>query len=376
MSKNIKTLLVGDAMIKDDKFVMNWEKYMQEYGNDYIAGMYEADFPSLQKKRLVVEHEGPEQEPACDFFKENGKDAEMALALFAPFNKEALSYMPNLKIAGVCRDGTQNVNIEECTKRGILVFNVRGRNAHAVSDFTVGMMLAEARNIGRAHAALKSGDFRKNFSNAGMVPDFQDRTVGLVGFGYIGSLVARKLSGFQVKVLVYDPFVDKALIESYPGCQKVDDIMDVMKNSDFISIHTKATEKTKNLVGEKEIAAMKPSAYLINTARATIVDQHALYNALKEKRIAGAALDVFMAEGTGFFDKETQEGRDSMMFCELDNVTITTHIAGSTDDVFTNSPGLLMNDIKKLLKGEQASFIKNPEVLENPEFKAWLESKK
>ena len=129
----------------------------------------------------------------------------MLAGLFVPISSKVFDAMPKLRIAGVSRAGVENVNVAEATKRGIVVFNIEGRNAEAVSDFAVGMMLAECRNIARAHFAIKSGQWRKTFSNSDWVPELKGKKVGIIGFGYIGRLVAQKLSGFGVIRLVYDP---------------------------------------------------------------------------------------------------------------------------------------------------------------------------
>ncbi|NCB67207.1 MAG: 3-phosphoglycerate dehydrogenase, partial [Bacilli bacterium] len=171
---------------------------------------------------------------------------------------------------------------------------------------------------------------------------------------------ARKLSGFNVKILVHDPFVADEDVKAL-GATPVDKET-LFRESDFISMHARLTEETKNYIGKKEFSLMKESAYFINTARAGLVDQAALAEVLGEKKIAGAALDVF-----------TNEPIDpASPFLALDNVTLTTHIAGTTADALNNSPGLLMEDISRLLRGEKARFIKNPEVLNDDRFATWL----
>jgi D-3-phosphoglycerate dehydrogenase len=268
--------------------------------------------------------------------------------------------MPKLRIAGVSRAGVENVNVAEATKRGIVVFNIEGRNAEAVSDFAVGMMLAECRNIARAHFAIKSGQWRKTFSNSDWVPELKGKKVGIIGFGYIGRLVAQKLSGFGAIRLVYDPFVNAEDVRA-AGCVPVDK-ESLFKECDFVTLHARMSEATKNMVGAKELALMKPTAYVVNTARAGMIDANALAAALKEKRIAGAGLDVFPDEPL----------KPDSPFLTLDNVTLTTHIAGTTREALSRSPEILMEDIALLLAGKKPRFVVNKEVLERPEFKTWL----
>jgi len=223
-------------------------------------------------------------------------------------------------------------------------------------------MLAECRNIARAHYAIKKGDWRKTFSNNDNIPEMGGKTVGLVGFGFIGSLVAKKLSGFDVKVLVYDPYADPARIRA-AGCVPAG-LEELFKTSDFISLHARLTDENKKMVNKDLISLMKPTACLINTSRAGLVDQEALAAALGDKKIQGAGLDVFTTEPVP---------ADSP-FLALDNVTLTSHLAGTTSDALTNSPFLLMEDIAKFLSGEEARYIVNKEVLDRPDFKEWLKS--
>lgn len=361
MGKKIKAVLLGDAMIPGKGFGEAWKKILGEYGDDIVVGNWEANWEKLQYRRLEVEKRGPEIEVVPDQVIESGKDAELLAGLFVPVSSKVLEAMPDLKIVGVSRAGLENVNVAEATKRGVLVFNVQGRNAHAVSDFAVGMLLSECRNIARAHYAIKNGTWRKTFVNSETVPELKGRNVGIIGFGYIGRLVAQKLSGFNMNRLVFDPYASEEDIAE-AGCKKAD-LETLLKESDFVTLHARLTEANKNMIGEKEIALMKPTAYLINTSRAGLIDQKALAAALKEKKISGAALDVFTTEPI----PEDSE------FLQLDNVTLTTHIAGTTADALGNSPSLLMEDINKFLKNNKPRFIVNPEVLENENFKQWLE---
>ena len=198
--------------------------------------------------------------------------------------------------------------------------------------------------------------------NSDSIPELHGKTIGLVGFGHIGRLVAKKLSGFEVDIVVYDPYTPAEAIEAL-GAKKVE-LEDLLRNSDFISVHARLTAENKKMIGEKEIALMKPTAYFINTGRAGLIDQDALAAALEQKRIMGAALDVFTTEPIP---------ADSP-FMTLDNVTLTTHIAGTTTDALTNSPYLLLEDVAKFLNLGDARFIVNRAVLEDEGFKAWVAS--
>jgi len=285
----------------------------------------------------------------------------MLLVLFCPVSREAIDTLPNLKLIGASRAGLENIDVKYATKKGIIVQNIKGRNAQAVSDFTIGLILGEVRNIARSYYAVKNGIWRKNFINSDTIPELQGRTIGLVGFGYIGQLVAQKLSGFQVNIIVFDPYVSDEVLQKYHA-KKVT-IENLLKNADFISLHARMSKKTKHMIGERELSLMKNTAYLVNTARADLIKEDALYHVLKEKKIAGAALDVFWQEPIG----------KNSRWLELDNVTLTTHIAGTTKEALTKSPYLLVEDISKLLENRKPKFIVNPEVLKRAETRKWLE---
>lgn len=331
-----------------------------DFGEDIYAGDWEVDWVKLQHRRLEVEKNGPEMEPCEPLVLQYGSDAQILMGLFIAVSSKVMDAMPKLRIVGVSRAGTENVNVAEATKRGILVFNVMGRNAHAVSDFAIGMMLAEARNIARAHYAIKSGQWRKTFVNNGYIPELHGKTIGLVGFGYIGHLVAKKLSGFDVNLLVYDPYAKKEDVEASGG--RLVALETLFQQADFVSLHARLTDQNKGMIDAQLLSQMKPTAYFINTSRAGLVDQGALAQALRNHKIMGAAIDVFPTEPI--------EANNPLL--ELDNVTLTTHIAGTTADALGNSPFLLAADIAGFLAGKGGKFIVNPEVLADVRLQQWL----
>jgi len=360
----MKAFLAGDPMIPSKLFKGAYDKYLSDYFPSMEMGEWETDYPTLQKRRLKVEQDGPEVEVVPDVIKESGADASVLTGLFVPISTQLLDAMPNLRMIGLARAGKENINLEEATKRGILAFNVMGRNAEAVSDFSVGMMLAESRNMARAHYSIMQGGWQKEFSNNDFVPQFKGKKMGIAGFGHIGQLVAQKLSGWDVEILVYDAFADPKTIEA-KGYTPVDKAT-LFKESDFLSVNLRLVDATKGWVDKEHLDLMKSTAYIVNTGRSGLIDLDALYDALKNKRIAGAGLDVF--------DEEPLP--ENSAWKNLDNVTLTTHIAGTTTEVLTNSPYLLMEDMRKFLDGDDPNFLLNPEVLENESFKAWLKTVK
>ncbi len=360
MTHAVKAVLLGDAMIPVAGFKAAWEKYLADFGDNLVVGDWEPDWGKLQYRRLEVEKNGPEIETVPDQIVQSGADAELLAGLFVPVSSKVMEAMPNLRVIGVARAGVENVNVDEATKRGVAVVHVEGRNAQAVSDFAVGMMLAEARNIARAHHAIMQGDWRKVFSNSDAVPELTGRTLGLIGFGYIGHLVAKKVAGWDMDVLVYDPFVPaEQLAEA--GVTPVD-LDSLLERSDFVSLHARLNDSNHGLLSAERLAKMKPSAYLVNTSRAGLIDYDALADVLAAKKIAGAALDVF----------PTEPIPAGSALLSLDNVTLTSHLAGTTADALANSPYLLLADVAELLRGGEPRFLVNKSVLADSGFASWL----
>ncbi|MFX1493343.1 MAG: NAD(P)-dependent oxidoreductase, partial [Promethearchaeota archaeon] len=183
-----------------------------------------------------------------------------------------------------------------------------------------------------------------------------NKTVGIIGFGQIGHRVAERLKPFGVDFLIYDPFLPDEIINEFG--KKVD-IDTLMRNSDLITIHAAATEENDNLINRERIAMMKNTAYLLNLAKGSLVDYKALFNALKEKKIAGAALDVFPLEP---IDEDNE-------FLDLDNVIVSPHIGGNTKEVIVRQSNMLLNDIKLWLNNEKPKNLLNPEVFNESEKK-------
>ena len=231
----------------------------------------------------------------------------------------------NLRVIGISRTGTENVDIKAATERGILVVNAAGRNANAVSDYAIGLMLAESRNIARQHAVMKEGGLTAVYYNNAILPDLCGKTIGLFGFGYIGRLMAEKLSGFHVNLIAVDPFVSEEDMKKWNV--KKADLDTLCKESDFISIHARQTPDNFHIFDEAQFNMMKRTAYFINTARASMVNYDALVRALKERKIAGAATDVY--------PKMPLDADDPIR--RLDNITLSAHLAGSTRDAVINS---------------------------------------
>ncbi len=228
---------------------------------------------------------------------------------------EVIEKADNLKAIGRAGIGVDNIDIEAATKRGILVANAPESNTVAAAEHTLGLMLAAARHIPAADTSLRDGEWKRS-SFKGV--EVSGKILGLVGLGHVGAIVARGAHGMGMKVLAYDPYVSEDRMRAM-NVDRAETTDEVFENADFISLHVPRTPQTMGMVNEETLGKMKSTAYLINVARGGIVDETAIYDALKEKVIAGAALDVFMEE----------PNTDSPIFT-LPNVVVTPHLGAST----------------------------------------------
>ncbi len=347
----LKIIGIGDLLIPSAFIERGTECLKDRFDVSTVDWPLE-NYEELQHINLLVEQGGAEMVQPEEEMLEKLKDADILITQFYPITKKLIDSCPKLKAVGVLRGGIENVNLEYASEKGIAVFHTPGRNANSVADFTVGMMISECRNIARSHRELKEGNWVRDYANADSVPDLPGKTVGLVGYGNIGRKVAQRLKGFEMTILVHDPYVKEA-----EGVELVS-LEELMRRSDFVSLHSRLTKDTEHMINEGMLSLMKPTAYLINTARSGLVDEKALYNVLKEGKIAGAALDVFDVE---------PPGKDYPLVT-LENVTITPHLAGGSRDAFTQSPVLLSKEMRKaLVDHEKTSFLMNADACkDNP----------
>ena len=299
---------------------------------------------ALQEANLAIEQGGPAAVPLPAELTAGIEQIDVLMVQFTPVSAQLIERGKRLKLISVLRGGVENVDLAAATKRGICVMNTPGRNARAVAECAMGLILSEIRNLARAHACLKNGDWRRTFPNSDCIPELCDRTVGLVGYGAVGRLVAGYLQAFGSRIIAFDPFC-----QGDPAPAKLVDLETLMRESDVISVHARLTPETNHLIGERQLAMMKPTAVLVNTARSALVDERALVKALQARRIMGAALDVF--------DVEPLPAGHPLL--KLDNVTIVPHLAGSSIDAFLNSPKLAAGHFERLLAGQRPLPIVN-----------------
>lgn len=269
-----------------------------------------------------------------------------------------LAEVDRLRVIACCRANPVNIDVDGATEKGIPVLNAPGRNAHAVADLTIALILMSLRNIPQAMELLKQGDGPQGMVKMAVAffglkgHELRGKTVGIVGLGAVGREVARRLSGFEVDLLVYDPHVSDEVIDDCGG-RRVD-LETLLKGADVVTLHAAITEETRGLLGEREFGLMKPNCHLINTARAELVDERALYQALSQERIAGAALDVFAEEPPPV----------DHPLLQLPNVIATPHIGGNTHEIAIHQSRIVVCDLERLFRGERPLYVVNPSTLE------------
>ena len=249
---------------------------------------------------------------------------------------EAIAAAKGLKVIARAGVGLDNVEISAATDAGVMVVNAPTSNIVSAAELAISLLLASARFVSPANAALKNGKWaRSKFTGA----EVFEKTLGVVGFGKIGQLVAQRMQAFGMQVIAYDPYLQPARAAQL-GVQLVS-LDELLKQSDFITIHLPKTKETVNLIGEEALRKVKPSVRIINAARGGVLDETALYNAIKEGRVAGAGLDVFAKEPC----------TDSPLF-ELDQVVATPHLGASTDEAQERAGIAVAVSVRKALAGD------------------------
>ena len=303
------------------------------------------DIKSLTTCERTAELRGAEACPVSAEMLEAVREAEILVTHVAPVNRAVLDAAPNVKIVGVLRTGTENVNLDLCRERGIAVYNAEGRNSTAVADLVVALMLCEMRNIARAHGALVQGKWVKMFPNIMMNRDMCRCTVGIIGVGKIGTLVAARLKGFGCRILGCDIFLSPEEIEKR-GCEPVSKEV-LLRQSDFVTIHMPLNDETRNLFNATSIAEMKSDAVVLNMARGGIVNEKDMYEALKAGKIGGYATDVLENEVAG--DGLTEDSRFYSPLFDLDNFVVSPHIGAQTVDASRDIGQHIIAKVKEAL---------------------------
>jgi D-3-phosphoglycerate dehydrogenase len=251
---------------------------------------------------------------------------------------QVLAQGTNLKVVGRAGVGVDNIDVDAATDRGVVVVNVPGANTLSTAEHAFGLMIALARHIPQAHGALANAGRWDRKTYVGT--EIYGKTLGIIGLGRIGSEVASRARAFGMKVMAFDPFVSSARAEQL-GVTLVTEIPEMLPQVDFLSIHAAKTKDSAKLIRAKELSLMKPNARIINCARGGMIDEEALYEALKAKQIAAAALDVFA----------TEPCTDSPLFT-LPNVVVTPHLSASTTEAQEANGTFVAQYVLRVLRGE------------------------
>lgn len=280
-------------------------------------------------------------------------DGISALVIEADFVfRETFEACPGLRFVGICRAATNHVDVDAATEHGVAVVNTPGRNARAVAEHALALMLSLARRIPQANEYVATGRWRNptgGYADLRGV-ELESRTVGIVGVGSIGRALAAICAALGMNAIAYDPYV----------CEPPDvldgvamtDLPTLASESDFISVHAPYTPETAGMLDNKFFALMKPTAYLVNCSDYDIADEPALLDALRRRRIAGAALDVF---------RTNPVAPDSPLL-GLDNVVMTPHIGGATDETIRRHSRMMVDDLLRFARGERPTHMVNTEA--------------
>jgi len=317
----------------------------------------EAGLALLRKEAEVDVWSGPEDEaPSKEEILHGIKKADVLLCLLTEeIDRTVMEANPKLLGIADHAVGYNNIDVEIATQLGIPVTNTPGVLTDTTADLAWTLIMAVARNIVQGHQYVKEGRFKiwspKLLLGTDVSPggSGKRKTLGIVGFGRIGQAVFKRSKGFDMQVLVHDPF-QKETIERTEGAH-YRELSDLLRESDFITLHTSLSEKTRHLIGEREFSMMKPTAYVINTSRGPIVDEKALVKALGEKRIAGAGLDVY-----------ENEPNLAPGLMECDNVVLLPHLGSASRETRDKMATLAATNALAMLKKEKAPNTVNPEV--------------
>jgi phosphoglycerate dehydrogenase-like enzyme len=276
------------------------------------------------------------------------RDVDAVVASIEAYTARVLNSAPRLKVISRTGVGYDAIDVDTATMRGIAICTTVGSNDETVADFAMTLMLALSRELLRGHAEVVAGGWNRPLGQ-----DFFGSTVGIIGLGDIGKKLARRLSGFQTTILAHDVARDEAFASEHNV--RYVELDDLLRESDFVSIHAPLLPSTRGMIGERQLRLMKPTAYLVNTARGALIDEHALYRGLKERWIGGAGIDVFAQEPAA---------NSPLLDPSLDNILLAPHMAGVTRESNERAARMACESVAHILGGDAPlHHVVNPHVL-------------
>ena len=342
----MKVVCVGDAYITPEMMESGVRPALKSGDTPEILFFGEKDRRDMRDMVKAIEAGKREEIGMPEGLKEAVRDAEVLIVHLCPVNRDLFPCAPNLKAIMSCRGGLENIDIQAATEAGVIVSNNPAHNANGVAEFTIGLILSETRNISRSNMALRNGEWRKVYPNtATTIRELTDMTVGIIGYGSIGRLVARKLTVFGCRILVADPY--RTSLGDDPGTLVPMDTL--LAESDIVTLHARSDHA---IMTEREFGLMKEHSYLINAARSYLVDPDAFRKAMDSGKLLGAAFDVFETEPT-----------IPEFYLGYDNVTLTNHQAGDTVNSFRDAPITAIHNYLDYLSGKPLPFWVNKSKL-------------
>jgi D-3-phosphoglycerate dehydrogenase len=278
------------------------------------------------------------------------RNVDAILSRSAIISAPVIAAAPQLKVVSRHGVGLDYVDVEACTRHGVLVTTTGDANSEAVSEQAFALLFAVARRVTTADAAMRLGEWSSVRPRVVGV-ELHRKVFGIVGLGRIGSRVAKHAHGFDMEVIACDPYIDADRAHRFGAT--LTDLETLLRRSDVVSMHVPLTDETRGMIGRAELEFIKPSAVLINTSRGPVIDEEALIEALTTRRIAGAGLDVYA--------QEPLPAEHPLL--QLDNVVCSPHIAGQTEEAMVGMSVRAAENILCVLRGQVPPFVANPEVI-------------
>jgi D-3-phosphoglycerate dehydrogenase len=270
------------------------------------------------------------------------EDSEILVTQLAPMSRAMFERLPDLKMIAVSRGGPVNIDMEAARDHKVLVVNTPGRNASAVAEFTLGAILAETRKIREGHESLRAGEWRGDLYRADLTGrELNEMTVGVIGYGNIGTKVVRLLRAFGCRILVHDPYIQLSADDRDAGVELVS-LDTLLGDSDIVSMHARVTNETRHMMNAESFEKMKPGALFVNTARGPLCNYDDLYHALTEGHLGSAMLETFSVEPPP----------SDWNLLKLPNVTLTPHIAGASVRTVTFAAEQAAEEVRRFVAGE------------------------
>jgi D-3-phosphoglycerate dehydrogenase len=341
----MRILAVGDSYMPPRYFADVFSRLAARHEVSYLQVDPARTFePSTPSELALREYQGSPAEVV-----EHMAGVEVLVVQGAPVTDAVLDASAELRLICCARGGPVNVDVQAVTARGLPLVNTPGKNAEAVADLTLAFLVMLARGLPKARRFLEEGhQLRDNWEGARFIgSDLRRHVLGLIGYGQIGRRVARRALSFGMSVVVYDPNV------SADGLDQAATLDELLARADFVSLHARATPENVNMIDARALAAMKEGAYLINTARETLVDEDALDAALASGRLSGAALDVV----------HTTEVRGRHRLLRHENVVLTPHLGGATHETLLQGAEMIADEIDRFAAGERLLNVFNREAV-------------